>query len=132
MTKVLIVEDDPLLSRMYQRVFTFEGLEVKFAENGKVGLELLQSFVPQIILIDIMMPVMNGVEMLTALKSNPTTKDIPVLMLSNLADAQTAQETMAKGALDYVIKSQYGPAEISTMVKDILNKGNVAGNTNEN
>lgn len=120
MTKVLVVEDDPLLSRMYLRVFTFEGFEIQMAENGQVGLDKLREFRPDIILIDVMMPVMNGEEMLARLKADPATKDIPVIMLTNLADPKAAESMMAKGALQYVVKSKYGPTEITALVKETL------------
>jgi len=120
MYKVLIVEDDPLMSRMYQRVFTFEGLDVHLAGNGQVALEALKTFRPDIILADIMMPMMNGVQLLEKLKSDPTTKDIPVAMLTNLADVKTAQEAVEKGALKFFVKSKYDPTQIAMMLKEIL------------
>ncbi len=122
MTKVLIVEDDPFMSRMYLRVFTFEGFEVQMAENGQVGLDKLRDFHPDIILVDVMMPVMNGEEMLVKLKSDPATKDIPVLMLTNLADPKAAETMLAKGAAQYVVKSKYGPTEVTALVKDVVAK----------
>lgn len=120
MTKVLLVEDDPLMSRMYQRVFTFEGFEIQLAENGQVGLEKLRDFHPDIILADMMMPVMNGLDLLIQLKSNPATKAIPVIMLTNLADSKSAEELVAKGALQYVVKSAYSPAETVAIVRSAL------------
>jgi len=122
MAKVLIVEDDQLMSRMYVRVFTFEGFEVQVAANGQAGLDALREFHPDIILADIMMPVMNGQDMLIAIKADPALKDIPVIMLTNLADAKAAEETVAKGAEQYVVKSKYGPQEIVVLVKDVLAK----------
>ncbi|HSX05057.1 MAG TPA: response regulator [Candidatus Saccharimonadales bacterium] len=122
MTKVLIVEDDQLMSRMYMRVFTFEGFEAQLAENGQAGLDKLKEFTPDIILADMMMPVMNGEEMLEKLKANPATQGIPVIMLTNLADPQAAEETVAKGALQYIVKSKYSPQEITALVKDVLAK----------
>ena len=127
MTKVLIVEDDQLMSRMYMRVFTFEGFEVQLAENGQIGLDKLKDFTPDIILADVMMPVMNGEEMLEKLKANPATQGIPVIMLTNLADPQAAEETVAKGAIQYIVKSKYSPQEITVLVKDVLAKQKPAG-----
>jgi DNA-binding response OmpR family regulator len=120
MAKVLVVEDDPLISRMYLKVFTFEGFEIHMAENGQVGLDSLKDFQADIILIDVMMPVMNGVEMLANLKANPVTRDIPVIMLTNLADVRTAEATINQGALKYVVKGDHNPMEIAAMVKEIL------------
>lgn len=130
MSKVLIIEDDPLMSRMYLRVFTYEGLDVQVAENGQAGLEALKNFRPDIILLDIMMPVMNGVDTLAALKNNPATKDIPVIMLTNLSDLHTAEDTVKQGALQYIIKSKYSPTDVVVMIKDIINKGGTTKNEN--
>ncbi len=120
MTKVLIVEDDPLMFRMYQRVFTFEGFEIQMAENGQDGLDKLRDFHPDIMLIDMMMPVMNGGEMLDKVKSDPATKDIPVIMLTNLAEPKAAEDMLAKGAAQYVVKSKYGPTEVAAMVRELV------------
>ena len=120
MIKVLLVEDDPLISRMYLKVFTFEGFEVQLAENGQLGLDKLADFQPDIILLDVMMPVMNGLQMLERLKADPATKTIPVIMLTNLADANTAEDTASGEALRYIVKSTYDPGDIAAMVKDIL------------
>lgn len=120
MAKVLLVEDDPLISRMYLKVFTFEGFEIQLAENGQLGLDKLKEFQADILLVDVMMPVMNGVEMLAALKLDPATRDIPVIMLTNLADARTAEATLKQGALKYIVKGDYNPMDIAAMVKEIL------------
>jgi len=122
MTKVLVVEDDPLMSRMYLRVFTFEGFEIQMAENGQAGLDKLRDFRPDIMLVDVMMPVMNGEDMLVRLKSDPATKDIPVIMLTNLADPKAAEGMLAKGAAQYIVKSKYSPTEVTAIVKEMLEK----------
>ena len=86
MSKVLlIVEDDPLMSRMYQKIFTFEKYDVDTAVDGQEGLEKARSVKPTVILLDVMMPKMNGMEVLDKLKIDPETKNIPVIMLTNLA-----------------------------------------------
>ncbi len=122
MAKVLVVEDDPLMSRMYQRVFTFEGFEIQIAENGQVGLDKLKDFHPDVILVDVMMPVMNGEEMLMKLKADPATSAIPVVMLTNLSDPKAAEGMLAKGALQYIVKSKYSPPEVVSLVRDIVGK----------
>jgi CheY-like chemotaxis protein len=107
---------------MYQRVLTFEGLGIEVAGNGQIGLETLRTFQPDIMLIDVMMPVMNGLELLGKVKADPATKAIPVIMLTNLADVQTAQDAVAKGALKYIVKSEYEPDQIVAMIKEVLDK----------
>ena len=120
MTKILIVEDDPLMSRMYQKIFKFDGLETVMAENGEVALTKVRSENPTLILLDIMMPKMNGLEVLDRLKSDPQTKAIPVVMLTNLAGSQDAETALQKGAVKYIIKSENDPKQVVKMVKEIL------------
>jgi CheY-like chemotaxis protein len=120
MAKILIVEDDPLMSRMYQKIFTFEGYDVEMAGNGEEGLEKARSSKPTLMLMDIMMPVMNGLQALEKLKADPETKAIPVIMLTNLAGQQDAETALSKGAIKYIIKSEYDPKQVANMVKEIL------------
>jgi CheY-like chemotaxis protein len=120
MAKILIIEDDPLMIRLYQKVFKFEGYDVEVASNGKKGLEKTESFKPNLILLDIMMPEMNGLEVLAKLKANDETKKIPVVVLTNLAGTQDAETALAKGAVKYIIKSEHEPKEVIKMVKGIL------------
>jgi CheY-like chemotaxis protein len=122
MTKVLLIEDDPLIYRLYQKLFSLEGFEIELAENGQLGLKKLHTFQPDIILMDIMMPTMNGIEMLTQLKSNPDTKDIPVVVLTNIADMNITQMAISKGAVLCVIKSQTEPSDVINSVKAVLAK----------
>ncbi|OGM54300.1 hypothetical protein A3E15_00675, partial [Candidatus Woesebacteria bacterium RIFCSPHIGHO2_12_FULL_42_9] len=107
MAKILIIEDDPLMSRMYQKIFSFEGYEVDVAEDGEDGLAKVRSWGPNLILLDIMMPKMNGMEVLERLKSDPTTKKLPVVILTNLAGQKDAETAMGKGAVKYIVKSEY-------------------------
>jgi CheY-like chemotaxis protein len=118
--RILITEDDPLMSRMYQKIFSFEGYEVIMADNGQDGLEKARTAKPTLILLDVMMPVMNGLEMLEKLKQDPETKGIPVIMLTNLAGEQDAETALSKGAVKYIVKSEYDPKQISDMVKEVL------------
>lgn len=120
MAKVLIVEDDPLMSRMYQKIFTFEKFEVEVANDGAEGFEKTKLFKPTIILLDVMMPKMNGLQVLEKLKLDPETKSIPVIMLTNLAGEQDAETAMMKGAVKYIVKSQFEPKQIVDMVKEII------------
>lgn len=120
MTKILIVEDDPLMSRLYQKIFIFEKYEVELAADGQEGLEKVRISKPTLILLDIMMPKMNGLEVLEKLKADPDTRTIPVIILTNLAGQQDAETALAKGAVKYIIKSEYEPKQVADMVKEIL------------
>ena len=90
------------------------------AADGQDGVDKARSEMPTLILLDVMMPRMNGLEALEKLKSDPATKHIPVVMLTNLAGQQDAETAMAKGAVKYIIKSEHEPKEVSDMVKEIL------------
>jgi CheY-like chemotaxis protein len=120
MAKILVVEDDPLMSRMYQKIFTFEGYEVEMAGDGEEGIEKVRSTKPTLVLMDIMMPKMNGLQALEKLKADPETKAIPVVMLTNLAGQQDAETALSKGAIKYIIKSEFEPKQVVNMVKEIL------------
>ena len=120
MAKVLIIEDDPLMSRMYQKIFTFEKYEVEVANDGEEGLAKVPLVKPTIILLDVMMPKLNGLQVLERLKADPNTKSIPVIMLTNLAGQQDAETALSKGAVKYIVKSEHEPKEITDMVKEII------------
>lgn len=121
MAKILIVEDDPLMLRMYQKIFTLEHYEVDIATNGEEGVtKAWATPPPTLILLDIMMPKMNGLQVLDKLKADPDKKLIPVIMLTNLAGQQDAEEALLKGAVKYIVKSEHDPKQIVDMVKEIL------------
>ncbi len=119
MTKILLVEDDPLIYRMYQKLFTLEGFETETAENGQIGLDKLASFKPDVILLDIMMPTMNGLEMLDKLKADEATKAIPVAVLTNVSDLGVANEIFAKGAELSIVKSETEPETVVNWIKSV-------------
>jgi CheY-like chemotaxis protein len=122
MAKILIVEDDPVMLRMYTRVFQYEGLEVITADDGVKALETVKTIKPDIILLDIMMPQMSGLQVLDALKADLTTKSIPVIVFTNLAGKQDLDSVIAKGAVGALNKTDMTPKQIVTMVKQELAK----------
>jgi len=120
MAKVLIIEDDPLISRMYQKIFTFEKFEVEMAKDGQEGLDKARQVKPTIILLDVMMPKLNGLQVLEKLKAEAETKTIPVIILTNLSGQVDAETALAKGAVKYIVKSEHDPKQVSDMVKEII------------
>jgi CheY-like chemotaxis protein len=120
MAKVLIIEDNQQIVRMQEKVLIFEGYEVEAAYNGSEGLEKAKTTSPSIILLDIMMPKMNGIEVLEKLKSDEATKNIPVIMMSNLSEESKAQEAMKKGAVKFIYKGESDPSEIANAIKEVL------------
>ncbi|MDB5178609.1 MAG: phoP [Patescibacteria group bacterium] len=120
MSKILIIEDDALLSRMYQTIFKTTGYEVDVAVDGEEGLEKTRKFNPTLILLDIMMPKLNGLEVLERLKSDPELKKIPVVILTNLAGNNDVQTALKLGAVRYIIKSENRPKQVEEIVRGIL------------
>lgn len=120
MAKVLIAEDDPLMIRIYEKIFSFEKFEVELAHDGEEALEKARTTNPSIIMLDVMMPKMNGIEALERLKDTPATKNIPVVMLTNVVGEQEAEVAASKGALKYLIKSEHDPKEVVEIIKSIL------------
>src|SRR3989337_3533026 len=120
MARILIVEDDTLIKRMYQQAFEFDGFKVDLASDGEDGLSKLKDNKPTVILLDIMMPKMNGLQFLEEIKSDPVNKNIPVVVLTNLSGTQDAQKALELGAVKYIVKSQYKPKQVVNMVKEII------------
>jgi len=122
MAKILIIEDDQLVSRMYKHAFLAQKYEASVAGNGRIGLEMAKSEKPDIILLDIMMPELNGLEVLDRLKADPELKHIPVIVLTNLAGTQDSETALSKGAKAYLVKSEYKPKDVVTVVRGFLNQ----------
>ena len=131
MTKVLLVEDDPIIYRMYQKAFNLEGFTTELAKNGQEGLDKLKTFEPDIILLDIMMPKMNGVEMLEKLKTELNTKDIPVVVLTNVSDAGVTHEVFGKGASMIIVKSETEPEQVIGWINSVIEKAKKSQNSAE-
>ena len=120
MTRILIVEDDVLLSRMYVTIFTSKSYEVDTAADGQEALDKARLNKPTLILLDIMMPKLNGMEVLQKLKADPELKDVPVIILTNLAGDSDVQNALKLGAVRYIIKSEHKPKEVEEIVHSIL------------
>lgn len=123
MAKILLVEDDPLMIRMYQRKLTSDGYEIQVAVNGEDGLVKVRSFQPDLVLLDIMMPRLNGLQVLERVKSDPTISSVPVIILTNLGGSEEDIERGLKlGAAAYLVKSAYRPDEVVAKVKEVLSE----------
>lgn len=120
MAKILIVEDDPLMQRMYQKAFSFDGYEVVVAGDGVEGIDKARSEKPTAVLLDVMMPKMNGLDALAKIKSDPDLKKLPIIMLTNLAGSADAEKALELGAVKYIVKSEQEPKEVVKMVKEIV------------
>ena len=117
---ILLIEDDPFLLSMYSTKFEIENFLVVAAEDGEKGLKLAISDLPDIILLDIMLPKMNGFEVLENLKKNKNTAEIPVILLTNLNQKDEIERGLALGANDYLIKAHFMPSEVVDKIKKVL------------
>lgn len=122
MAKIFIAEDEPIIRKMYEVKFKNMGFDVEAAEDGEDALNRLKTSRPDLILLDVMMPKVDGFEVLRQLKLNPELKDIRVIILTNLSAATSDREKGIKlGALDFLVKDQFTPAQVVDKVKEILN-----------
>jgi len=121
MTKVLIVEDEDLVARMYDKALKFEGFDVTIALGGQDGLEKVKTIKPDLVLLDIMMPEPDGMEVLEKIKTDDEVKDIPVVMLTNLSGKHDAVLAAERGAADYWVKSDINIKDLGKMITDIIN-----------
>lgn len=120
--KVLVVEDDSFLAGIYTTKLGLEGFDVLSASDGEAGLKVAKKDLPDIILLDILMPKMDGFEVLDALKKDPTTEKIPVIILTNLGQKEDVERGLKGGAIDYLIKAHFVPADTVAKIRKVLAK----------
>lgn len=120
MSKIAIIEDDAAISQMYRIKFETEGYEVDTAENGKLGLELIAKMKPDIILLDLMMPEMNGDEMLIKLRQTPFGKNVKVIILTNMGESEAPESIKDLHVEAFIVKANMTPRQVADLVKKQL------------
>jgi len=120
--KIAIIEDDIVISQMYRMKFEAEGFEVQTADNGRTGVELVEKMRPDIILLDIRMPEMNGDEALKKIRATDWGKHIPVLILTNVGEEEAPPSLRALGIHSYIVKADFTPRQVTERVKQALAK----------
>jgi DNA-binding response OmpR family regulator len=120
MVKIAIIEDDQAISQMYRIKFEAEGYQVDTAENGKLGLEMVEQMKPDIILLDLMMPEMNGDEMLQKLRATDWGKDIKVIILTNMGEQEAPDIIKELNVRRFIVKAEMTPRQVAEMVKKEL------------
>ena len=118
--KVLIIDDDAFLSNIYVTELELEGFSVVSGRDGEEGIKLALKEKPDLILLDVLMPKLDGFEALKRLKADKATKDIPVIILTNLGQKEDTEKGLADGAVDYLIKAHFVPAEAVAKMKRVL------------
>ena len=120
MTKIAIIEDDSVINQMYRMKFEAAGFDVEVADNGVRGVAMVAAFNPDIILLDIGMPEMQGDEALAEIRKDPTSKDIPVIILTNLGEEEAPKTLRGLGIHSYIVKADLTPRQVVARVKDAL------------
>lgn len=123
--KLLIVEDDFFIRDIYTKKFSSLGFMVEIAENGNSALKKLETLMPDIILMDVTMPYLDGLEVLEEIKKKPNLRSIPILILSNISEKEKVEKALEMGADNYLIKSHFTPLEVVAKVDEILEKRNL-------
>ncbi len=118
--KIVILEDDRILLKALNIELLSHGFEILSATDGESGLKLISKEKPDLVLLDLIMPKMHGFEILTELKKNKDTKNIPVIILSNLGQDEEVKKGMELGALDYYKKASTDLRELSDKIKKSL------------
>lgn len=112
-----IVEDDTAISQMYRIKFEAEGYEVETASNGKLGFAMIEDIRPDIVLLDLMMPEMNGDELLQKLRATKWGKDIPVIILTNMGEQEAPDSIKTLGVRRFIVKAEMTPRQVAEVVK---------------
>lgn len=120
--KIMLVEDDAFISDIYGVKLKNAGFESIEAGNGLEAMRLLEKDAPDLVLLDITMPYMDGTEVLKKMKGDERWKKIPVIVLSNISEKEKVDEVLESGADDYILKSHFTPSEVMEKINSILLK----------
>jgi DNA-binding response OmpR family regulator len=118
-TKIAIIEDDQAISQMYRMKFESDGFDVELATNGKSGVQMVQEYAPDVILMDINLPEMKGDEILAAIRAEDWGKEIPVMFLTNEAQSDNLHVLKDKQVLGYIVKAEMTPRQVVGRVKEL-------------
>ncbi|EKD22719.1 MAG: response regulator receiver modulated diguanylate cyclase [uncultured bacterium] len=120
--KILIVDDEKLLLDLYHDILVENGFEVVMTTNSKEGIEIAKREMPDVILLDILMPEMNGFDVAKILKSDDTMKNIPIYLLTNLPEESSSEKAKELGVSGYMMKAMTEPSKLAEEMKNIQNQ----------
>jgi len=120
--KILIIEDNKAEALAFQSLVEQGGFTTKLAHDGVSGLAMIKSFKPDLVMLDLMLPKLNGFDVLTKSKQDTATKDIPIIILTNMAQGDEAQKSFSLGASDHLIKTRVSAPDILNKIKKVLAK----------
>lgn len=128
---IAIVEDDKFLRELITRKLTQEGYKISDAIDGEEGIEKIKKEKPKLILLDLILPGIDGFNVLSQLKGNSKLSNIPVIILSNLGQREDVEKGLKLGAVDYLIKAHFTPGEIIEKIRKTLNAGNESSDSDK-
>lgn len=120
MTKIAIIEDDSAIHQMYRMKFESEGFDVQLASDGRTGVELVRKFHPDIVLLDMQMPEVDGLAALRQIRAEDWGKSVPVIILTNLGEEESPKELKSLGISGYIVKADLTPRQVVARVKETL------------
>ncbi len=123
-THILLIEDDPMLTELYQTKLEMEGYKVTVATDGEQGVSAAKNVVPHLVLLDIMLPKLNGFEVLKILKKTKETAKVPVIVLTNLGGEKADTDkklALSLGAQEFLVKTFHLPDDIVGKIRTVLN-----------
>jgi len=120
MKQILLIEDDPFLIDIYVTKLGESGFSVEVANDGELALRKLEEKKPDLVILDIVLPQIDGWEVLRKIKSNPGLKDLKVIILSNLSQKEEVEKGIDLGSIKYLIKAHYTPSEVVAEIKQLL------------
>lgn len=120
MKKILLVEDDPFLIDIYRDKLEESGYEVDVSDDGNKVLGKIKEIIPDLVLLDIILPNVDGWEILRSIRNNPETKDLKVIILSNLGQKEEVEKGVDLGATQYLIKAHFTPSEVVKEIEKLL------------
>ena len=118
--KILVIEDDKFLRRLITQRLTKEGYNTSEATNGEEGIKKVKEEKPDLVLLDLILPEINGFEVLSRIKGDPDLAPIPVIILTNVDQKEDMEKGLRMGAVDYLIKAHLTPGEIVERIKNVL------------
>lgn len=121
-TKIVLIEDDEILAKVLREELLEAGFEVVNAYDGEEGLDFVRKEMPDLVLLDLVLPKKHGFEVLAELKKSPDTRNVPVIILTMLGADDDIKKGFGLGANDYIVKAQHAVAEITEKVKDFFEK----------
>lgn len=120
MSKILIAEDDRFLRAAYQAKLTKSGFEIQTATDGEEAIEILKTFTPDLILLDLIMPKKNGFAVLEDISKNPSLAKIPVIVSTNLGQKEDRDRALSLGAKEFIVKSDISPDQLIEKIRHYL------------